>query len=465
MTLSTRTLDLGARGRHRARAVFTALVLAATVAACGGPGSTGSVPSSSAPSGPASSVSPPGPAASQDPAPSVAPSPAASPDPAPSVAASPAASQDPSAVLATIASQTEAIRGLAPRAPIVPRFIDEAGMTKLLTADLDRQQTAQQAADVETLLRGLGLFSGDRSLRDIYVEMLGSQVLGFYRNADKTLYVVERSEALGPAESAIERYTFSHELTHALQDQHFGFGSLGLRDPGRGDRTLARQALLEGDASYASTLWSQQNLSLADLLAIVKVASDPAQRKLMADLPPILRETMTFPYQDGMSFVLGLWTAGGWDAVNAAYAAPPDSTEQVLHPAKYTAGEKPVQVALPAGLADGLGPGWSLAMEDTLGEMQLRVLLKTANDAAAAGVAASDWGGDRVGIYRGPDGAWAIVLATAWDTPAAAARFRPAIEKVAAGLPHARVVGGPQGPALVVGSDAAIVEKAATLSL
>lgn len=427
-------------------------MLAATVAACGGPGSTGSAPSSSVPSGPTSSVSPPAPAASQDPAPSVAPS--------------PSATQDPAAVLASIASQTEAIRGLAPRAPITPRFIDEAGMTKLLTADVDRQQTARQAADVEALLRGLGLFSGDRSLRDTYLEMLGSQVIGFYRYADKTLYVVERSEALGPAESAIERYTFSHELTHALQDQHFGFGRLGLDkagQAGQGDRTLARQALIEGDASYASTLWAQQHLSLADLMAIVKVTSDPAQQKLLADLPPIMRESMTFPYEAGISFVMGLWTGGGWKAVDGAYAAPPDSTEQILHPAKYSAGEKPVQVALPTGLAAGLGPGWSLATQDTLGELQLRVLLNTANDAATATAAASDWGGDRIGLYRGPDGAWAIVFATAWDTPAAAARFRPAVEAVAAGLPHARVIEGAQGPSLVVGSDAAVLAKVVPL--
>jgi len=450
-----------------------AIAVALAVAACGGTGPSASGPSPAATSAAAS----PGPAATSaaasSPAATLA---AASPglpgsagtSAAPSGASSPAASQDPSAVLAAIASQTEAIRGLAPRAPIVPRFIDEAGMTKLLTADLDSQQTAQQVADAETLFRGLGLFAGDRSLRDVYVEMLRSQVLGFYRQADKTLYVVERSGGVGPAESAIERYTFSHELTHALQDQHFGFDRLGLDkagQAGQGDRTLARQALVEGDASFASTLWSQRNLTLADLLAIVKVASDPAQQKLLADLPPILRETMTFPYQDGLSFVMGLWTAGGWDAVNAAYAAPPESTEQILHPAKYTAGEKPVPVALPAGLAQGLGPGWSLSMHDTLGEMQLRVLLQTANDGATAKAAASDWGGDRVGLYRGPDGAWAIVLATAWDTPAAAARFRPAAEKVAAGLPHARVVDGAQGPALVVGSDAAVLDEVATLSL
>ena len=310
-------------GRRRARAAdgsrgtcvrpLAVGALALFVTACGG---------GPAPSGAADATLPPASAGPTVPAPATPagagspPATTTAPPPGPSV------SPDPATLLAAIATQTEAIRGLAPLAPIVPRFIDEAGLTRLLAADLDRDQGARRMADSEALLRGLGLFSGDRSLRDVYLEMLGSQVLGFYRQSDKTLYVVQRSGGLGPAESAIEAYTFSHELTHALQDQHFGIAGLGLDEVGQGDRTLARQALLEGDASYASTLWSQQHLSLADLLAILKVASDPAQQKLLADLPPIMRETMTFPYQDGLSFVLGLWTAGGWKAVDARVSRP-----------------------------------------------------------------------------------------------------------------------------------------------
>ena len=361
-------------------------------------------------------------------------------------------------MLAAIEAQTEAIRGLAARTPIVPRFIGEAELKKLLAADLDTGPSAKALPDTEALYRGLGLFSGDRTLHDVYLEALGSQVLGFYRQSDKTLYVVDRSGGLGP----IEEYTFSHELTHALQDQHFGLAGLGLEQIGQGDRALGRLALVEGDASFASTLWAEKNLTMTDMLAMLKVASDPAQQKLLDSLPPIIRETMMFPYTQGLTFVMGLWTAGGWDAVNNAFANPPLSTEQVLHPAKYASGEKPVPVALPAGLAGRLGAGWSLAMEDTLGELQLRVLLQTANDTPTATAAASDWGGDRVGLYRGPDGAWAIVLATAWDTPAAAARYEPAVKAVAAGLPHARVIADPRGPVLVVGSSAAVLDEVVT---
>ena len=81
-------------------------------------------------------------------------------------------------------------------------------------------------------------------------------------------------------------------------------------------------------------------------------------------------------------------------------------------------------VALPDTLAADLGQGWSVPLEDTFGEFQMGIWLreggveKTAADAAAAG-----WGGDRLAVLEGPDGAWALAMHTTWDTPADAEAF------------------------------------------
>jgi hypothetical protein len=281
-----------------------------------------------------------------------------------------------------------------------------------------------------------------------------SQVLGFYRDTDKKLYIVSRSGGFAP----LERYTASHELTHALQDQHFDLGSLGLDRKDQGDRALAVRALMEGDALLASTYWAQANLTLQELLQMTAASSDPAQQAILDGLPAIVREQIMFPYLDGLSFAMRLQQEGGWEKVDAAYRDLPASTEQVLHPEKYLAGEKPIDVALPDGLAKRLGPGWSLATEDTLGELQLGTWLATASSAVDAKAAASDWGGDRIGLYRGPDGTWAIVLATAWDTPAAADRFSSAAREAASKLPFAEVIPGAKGPVVLIGSDAAVLD-------
>ncbi len=88
---------------------------------------------------------------------------------------------------------------------------------------------------------------------------------------------------------------------------------------------------------------------------------------------------------------------GTFDGVDALFANPPESTEQVLHPEKLSSREAPVAVAFPDDLAARLGDGWCVALQDTFGEFQLRILL-----ADAAGVDAGGGGrGGRVGRRPG----------------------------------------------------------------
>jgi hypothetical protein len=202
--------------------------------------------------------------------------------------------------------------------------------------------------------------------------MLASQVAGLYNPDDKKLYVVSRSGRIG----ALEKATFSHEFTHALQDQNFDLGSLKLDEIGQGDRSFARLALVEGDATLAMTYWEIQNLTTADLGELLQQAqTDPSTAQLAA-LPAILRESLLFPYVQGLTFVQGLQSGGGWRAVDSAFAKPPASTEQILHPDKYTAGEQPDAVTLPSDLAAKVGSGWSAPVVDTLRGVPARRLAR-----------------------------------------------------------------------------------------
>jgi hypothetical protein len=134
---------------------------------------------------------------------------------------------------------------------------------------------------------------------------------------------------------------------------------------------------------------------------------------------------LVFPYEKGLSFVLALFQEGGWSAVNAAYANPPLSTEQILHPERYPSDE-PHVVSLPP-LADTLGMGWRLVDEDVLGEFGLQLHLGvhvSASDDDAVDTAAEGWGGDRYAVYwREDETAFVVVLRLIWDTPADADEF------------------------------------------
>ncbi len=282
---------------------------------------------------------------------------------------------------------------------------------------------------------------------------------GFYDDDIKKMYVVSRSGGIGGQ----EKITYAHEFTHALQDQHFTVfaDQKDVRD--RSDWFMARQAIYEGDATVLMAVWAFQHLSAAELQQAT--AADPTAQAVLDKMPQILQQTLLYPYSTGALFVQQMQMTGGWKGVDALYDRMPESTEQILHPEKYAADEKPVDVQLPTDLAKDLGSGWTVPLYDTFGEFQTGVWLteggvpKAAADAAAAG-----WGGDRLAVINGPKGEWAVAMHTVWDTKADAAEFETAattaIQK-AAGV--AQVVPGTGGTTrwVVIGSDDKTLSKVA----
>jgi hypothetical protein len=367
-------------------------------------------------------------AACGGPTPSASPPPAASSSavaPTGSPAGSPAASQDPLAVYAAIAADVEGIRGLRPSADVTPVLVDEARLRADITDEFDRSHPAARIAAREHLLEGLGLLAPGASWRTANLDLLAGQVAGYYDPERDQLFVVSRTGAIGPT----QRATYAHEFTHQLQDQRFDLGTLDLDAPDQTDRSLARLALIEGDASAVQSRWIQARLTPQELTQMLIDASDPKAVEALQNAPSILRATSIFPYQDGLALAMRLVAEGGFARVDSAYANPPDSTEQVLHPEKYLADEKPIDVAFPGdGLLQGLGKGWTVEAQDTLGELFLRTWIASAGQSASgvATSAAAGWGGDRVGVLRGPGDAGAIVLVSTWDTAADAGEFADA---------------------------------------
>lgn len=424
--------------RRARRRVATLLAAALVVVACGSTGPT-AAPTTS---------------------PTVAPAtpPASSSAPTPVV--------DPATVYATIEDQVLALRGLEKKAPVDPQVLDDAGIKKLV-GDSFTKDNPQDLLDAnERLLKAFDLLPADASLKSLYVNLLGSQVAGLYNPDDKKLYVVSKSGNLG----ATEKSTFSHEFTHALQDQNFDLGSLKLDEIGQGDRSFARLSLVEGDATLAMSYWQIQNLTQAEIGELLAGAGDDESTKLLLGMPAILRESLLFPYVQGLTFVQGIQGSGGWEAVNAAFSNPPASTEQIIHPEKYATAEKPISVAIPKTMAADLGSGWKVAFEDSFGEFQMGVWLREqASSGADAQAASSGWGGDRVAVLNGPDGAWAVVLRTAWDSADDAGEFEatagPVVDNLdnpAALLPGA---GGTERWVLVASDDATLSKVGGVLGL
>ena len=391
--------------------------------------------------------------------------PSASPAPTPTLAFySPGPSptpEDPAVVYARIESQVQQIRGLTARVTVDPVILDQKALDAALRAQFDRDNPAAVLAAAQRVDRALGLIPADASLKELELQLLSGQVIGFYDPETKKMSVKSVSGALGVS----EQITFAHEFDHALQDQEFDLSRLGIDKPDEGDRSLARLALVEGDATILMSDWAQTALTPVQLLQYLAQANVSEQTATLAKLPAALKAQLLFPYTSGVTFVQGLENKGGWDAVNQAFAAPPDSTEQILHPEKYVAREAPVKVALPADLATRLGAGWAVEFQDTFGEFGLRTWLQAVGglDPVVAASAADGWGGDRVVLVAHGD-AFALAIETVWDTPADATAFAAAAETTRARLAGSTALidpGTTNKVTVFVGSDAAAIERLA----
>jgi len=139
--------------------------------------------------------------------------------------------------------------------------------------------------------------------------------------------------------------------------------------------------------------------------------------KSMKDAPPILADSLIFPYIRGLIMCAKLVNDGGWAAIDEAYKNPPLSTEQVIHPEKYL-----LKPDIPTDVDLGtLNPGkdWKEVTRNVVGEMQTAVLLK----AHSGKEAAAGWDGDQFVTFEGPDGKLGLVWASTWDSENDAREF------------------------------------------
>ena len=217
--------------------------------------------------------------------------------------------------------------------------------------------------------------------------------------------------------SPLSHIVLAHELTHAIDDQHFDLDRLDALSTSCADE--AQQAALgavEGNAQYSSQLVAQRFLTSDQLLQAAQEAAAVAT----PDVPPFIEQTALWPYEAGLSFITALNASGGAGAVNAAIEHFPVSTEQIMHPEKYP-GDPPVPVNVP-DLGASLGSRWTDLDVSDVGEEFLNQMIALRLDQTRADEAAAGWGG---WIYR----AWtdgtntAVVMQTVWDTPSDAQQF------------------------------------------
>jgi hypothetical protein len=277
----------------------------------------------------------------------------------------------------------------------------------------------------------------------LMTDLLTQEVAGFYDPDNKRMVLILEDgpkqdpgwlgRLLGakPAfDKEEQKTTLAHELTHALQDQLYDLNALEELIEEDDDMLLAFSALVEGDATLLmfAEAGGSEDISEMDpdaMRATFNVVSwmmPLAGGKAYREAPPIFRDSLIFPYFQGMIFTLTIAGEDGWAGVHRAYDQPPVSTEQVLHPAKYKDDlDVPQRVIFPA-LGDDLA-GWKRLGGNCLGELQTSILLKSVSGGKRASIG---WDGDHYEVYRMEDGSLGLIFVSVWDSPQDAQEFASA---------------------------------------
>jgi hypothetical protein len=320
---------------------------------------------------------------------------------------------------------------------ITPR--EEVG--DYLRKDMESERTPEQLRGEELALKAFGLIPRELDFKDLMVRVHTQEVGAFYDPKTDTMHLIAEPGAgrkPGLLESLLghkagfdkdeSKATIAHELCHALDDQHFDLYAMQEAVEDDDDRSLALLALIEGEATLvmmgaAMEDWSGTETAKlpAEQLGATFNLMMPFMRLFGGDAlrgaPPIVSESLLFPYLRGLVFCAHLTNAEGWSALDAAFKNPPVSTEQILHPEKYK--QKP-DAPTPITLAAlSPGEGWTELRRNTLGELQVGVLLRRHDGRRAA----AGWDGDRYAVFEGPEGRLGLVWYSTWDSDGDAQEF------------------------------------------
>lgn len=345
------------------------------------------------------------------------------------------ASNSHSALLQTaddLVREVATLRGLPAKTTVARGVLTREQIVEKLRTRIAKEYTPEEVRRESEVLKRLGLLPEDMNYEKTLFELLADQVAGFYDPPTRTLYIADWLPM------QMQRPALAHEIQHALQDQYFDLQKYSAPLKEEGDAQLARSAVVEGDGTAVMlelpSPGSRPDASrapaviakLGKQMMYLTMGATPAFQKA----PAAMRETLVFPYAAGLEFVVTHRGEAGWGRVNELFRDPPDSTEQILHPEKYSSRERPVRIVA-APLASLQAGGRKEVRRDVMGELLFKVWFSASMPQSQAETAAAGWGGDRLVAYEGPgDGRPVVLSLSTWDSDSDADEAETACRRV-----------------------------------
>ncbi|HEY8543966.1 MAG TPA: hypothetical protein VIL36_02920, partial [Acidimicrobiales bacterium] len=357
-------------------------------------------------------------------------------------------------------------RGLAFEHPVAVDFLTPQEYSDAVRIDAGElsDDDAEALERNVALLRALGLADGDVDPVESMNDLADAGTLAYYDLV--TRHVVVRGTELTPDVEA----TLVHELTHALQDQHFDLhetqNDIDPDAEGSDDAFVGYQALVEGDAMRIEGAYVQ-SLSEAERQAYVDAYGEALaeSEEELSDVPSAMHAFGIVPYALGSPLVDLIAAEGGNDAVDEAFEELPSTAEHMLDPRSYLDGDGPAEPVeldeppLPEGVDGTTDEGITNAVD-------LYVILAERIDPVVALDAADGWGNGRWVTYE-QDDRTCVRMRVATDTDEDAEELTAALEEWVAVTPPAadtRLLEGDDVPLIEScdpGDDAAVANDRA----
>ena len=382
----------------------------------------------------------------------------------------------PSAVTercAVLSKRIEALLGPRFKKPVPVHIVDEEFIGKFARESVDRTVPPKTQKLIERLAIRLRQIPPDCRMIETEIRLLRGFAAGLYDPQRHCYYVLK-----GKGEPGDLRFdgTAAHELAHAYRalegDYWTRVERAQLVDE---DLAIAISCLAEGDAeiigqtiAVAVATGRSEALVLADVLRsaerapsnIVAALANPMVR----DVPLVLRETLITRYYIGQAFAAAVYRKGGWKALAEAFANPPRSTEQILHPEKYLGPGFDDPTHFEGGNPTAaLGKGWRHLMTNTMGEFSVRVHLTEALGRKRATQVAEGWDGVRYHVCETRGAPLFFGLVSTWDSEKDAEEFAAGWKQWAASIDAGAVVVRRRGTRVAVSDGAPVARTEAVL--
>lgn len=296
-----------------------------------------------------------------------------------------------------VLQQVSEITGLKLLTPLKKTLRSRDEIRAYVIREMDDDKNPAERYGEERSAEAFGLIPKGFDLDHFMIDLLTEQIAGLYDPKAREFYIADWI----PIDD--QRMVMAHELTHALQDQHFNIESWEKAARPNDDAELARESVLEGSAMAAMVdyMLLGTGRSVEDLPPFDPsvFAGDLSKSPKLEAAPAFLKDALIFPYYGGLVFSAAILRTSQWKGVSAVFAKPPLSTQQIMHPALYTAGKVPVQVTIPS-FEKLLGSDWAKIDENVMGEFGWKEILKQFLGEERATPIAAAWEGDRYALYE-----------------------------------------------------------------